>query len=120
MECLGRSHGQNPRGLRSLGFWPWDHPRHCNHNDTPSAFPNNVPSLLLKLKKLLSNKLPRRVDVSWRKVYLESPPLSQTTVLGQSPSRRARDTCEYTPEEKVWWGGGRLGFEMGPETVAAG
>ena len=43
MLCLGRSRGQNPRGLRPLGFWPWDLPRHNIHHDTSSAFSNNVP-----------------------------------------------------------------------------
>ena len=41
--CLGRSRGQNPRGLRPLGFWPWDLPRHNIHHGTSSAFSNNVP-----------------------------------------------------------------------------
>ena len=39
MLCLKRSRGQNPRGLRPLGFWPWDN----IHHDTSSAFSNNVP-----------------------------------------------------------------------------
>ena len=43
MLCLGRSRGQNPWGLRPLGFWPWDLPRHNIHHDTSSAFSNNVP-----------------------------------------------------------------------------
>ena len=43
MLCLGRSRGQNPRGLRPLGFWPWDLPRHNIHHGTSSAFSNNVP-----------------------------------------------------------------------------
>ena len=43
MLCLGRSRSQNPRGLRPLGFWPWDLPRHNIHHGTSSAFLNNVP-----------------------------------------------------------------------------
>ena len=43
MLCLGRSRGQKPRGLRPLGFWPWDLPRHNIHHDTSSAFSYNVP-----------------------------------------------------------------------------
>ena len=43
MLCLGRSRSQNPRGLRPLGFWPWDLPRHNIHHDTSKAFSNNVP-----------------------------------------------------------------------------
>ena len=43
MLCLGRSRGQNPRGLRPLGFWPCNLPRHNIHHDTSSAFSNNVP-----------------------------------------------------------------------------
>ena len=43
MLCLGRSRGQNPRGLRPRGFWPWDLPRHNIHHGTSSAFSNNVP-----------------------------------------------------------------------------
>ena len=43
MLCLGRSCGQNARGLRPIGFWPWDLPRHSIHHDTSSAFSNNVP-----------------------------------------------------------------------------
>ena len=48
-ECCasGRSRGQNPGGLRPLGFWPWDLPRHSIHHNTPSAFRNNVPELLI-------------------------------------------------------------------------
>ena len=42
MECLGRSQGQNPRGRRPQGFWPWDLPRHSIHHDTPKAFPYNA------------------------------------------------------------------------------
>ena len=43
MLCLRRSRPQNPRGLRPLGLWPWDLPRHSIHHDTSSAFSNNVP-----------------------------------------------------------------------------
>ena len=43
MLCIGRSRGQNPPGLRPLGFWPWDLPTHNIHHDTSSAFSNNVP-----------------------------------------------------------------------------
>ena len=49
MESLGKSHGQNPCGLRPLGFWPWDFPRDSIHHDTPSAFPQIVPRLGLVL-----------------------------------------------------------------------
>ena len=34
--------GFNPWGLRPLGSWPWDLPRHSIHHYTPLAFPNNV------------------------------------------------------------------------------
>ena len=34
MLCLGKSRGQNPRGLRPLGFWPRDLLRHSIHHDT--------------------------------------------------------------------------------------
>ena len=47
MESLGKSRGHIPRGLRPLGFWPWDFPWHSIHHSTPSAFPNNVPFLLV-------------------------------------------------------------------------
>ena len=43
MLCLVRSRDQNPWGLRPLGFWPWDLPRHNIHHGTSSAFSNNVP-----------------------------------------------------------------------------
>ena len=46
MLCLGRSRGRNPRGLRPLGFWPWDLPRHNIHHGTSSAFSNNVPGFI--------------------------------------------------------------------------
>ena len=32
-----------PSGPATLGFWPWDLPRHNIHHDTSSAFSNNVP-----------------------------------------------------------------------------
>ena len=39
---LRKSHGQNPRGLRPLVFWPWNFSKDSIHHSTPSAFPNNV------------------------------------------------------------------------------
>ena len=48
-ECCasGGPTAKNPRGLRPLGFWPWDLPRHSIHHDTSSAFTYNVPDLKL-------------------------------------------------------------------------
>ena len=40
--------GPSGFGLRPLGFWPWDLPRHSIHHGTPSAFQNNVPDLLAR------------------------------------------------------------------------
>ena len=34
---------KNPCGLRPLGFWPRDLPRHSIHHDTAMDFSNNVP-----------------------------------------------------------------------------
>ena len=42
MQSL-ESRSQNPRGLQTLRFWPWDFLRDSIHHSTPSAFPNNVP-----------------------------------------------------------------------------
>ena len=42
-EYTDSQNGQNPRGLRPLGFWPWDFPRDFIHHYTPSAFPHIVP-----------------------------------------------------------------------------
>ena len=48
MLCFGKSRGQIPWGLRPLGFWPWNHPRHSIHHDTSSAFSNNVPLFIAR------------------------------------------------------------------------
>ena len=77
MECLGRSHGQNPRGLRPLGFLPWGLPRHSIHHDTPSAFPNNVP-IYGKIEELVwwmesLGSFPRVLNVLPRE-KIEGPP----------------------------------------------
>ena len=42
-DTIGKSRDQSLRGLRPLGFWPWDFPRDSIHHDTPSAFPRIVP-----------------------------------------------------------------------------
>ena len=60
MKKPWRYHGQNPRGLRPLGFWPWDLPRHNIHHDTSSAFSNNIPmySVQRKVNRTLPAKHP--------------------------------------------------------------
>ena len=52
-ECCasGGPAAKNPRGLRPLGFCPWDLPRHNIYHDTSSAFSNNFPNYFGKSGK---------------------------------------------------------------------
>ena len=43
-SASGGPAAKNPWGLQPLGFWPCDLPRHHINHNTPSAFPNIVPT----------------------------------------------------------------------------
>ena len=82
MLCLGRSRGKNPRGLRPLGFWPWDLPRHNIHHGTSKVFS-------WALTKSTQQKL-----IS--KLIFE--PLNGRLLFGDScPNITRRDFCIVTP-----------------------